>query len=146
TLCSLAGSMRKRGMSAGAILAALTVENEGRCEPPLPAHQVEKIARSVGGYGPEPFAGVTLKFTPVASLNGEAHAPVPQAVPAFGPIIPASRVKRVTEEAKWVWHGYLARSSITLFSALWKAGKTTLLAHLLRALAGPGRFCGLAVQ
>lgn len=36
----------------------------------------------------------------------------------------------------WLWEGYLARGNITLLTGLWKGGKTTLLAGLLRGLAG----------
>lgn len=39
-----------------------------------------------------------------------------------------------SQEPDWVWPGYLARGAITLFTGLWKAGKTTLLGHLLRDL------------
>jgi len=46
-LASLAGSMRQRGATAEAIAAALTVENETRCEPPLSPSEVAQIARSV---------------------------------------------------------------------------------------------------
>ena len=35
----------------------------------------------------------------------------------------------------WLWHGYLARGSLTLLTSLWKAGKTTLLTGLLQRLA-----------
>lgn len=52
TLASLAGSMRRRGMSQAAVLAALQVENEQRCDPPLPDHEVETIAASVARYAP----------------------------------------------------------------------------------------------
>ncbi len=38
------------------------------------------------------------------------------------------------EPPDWLWPNYLARGAITLFVGLWKAGKTTLLAHLLRDL------------
>lgn len=38
------------------------------------------------------------------------------------------------EEPDWVWPGYAACGAITLFTGLWKAGKTTLLGHLLRDL------------
>lgn len=51
-LTSLAGTMRRRGFSEAAILAALQVENVGRCQPPLSDDQVAKIARSVGRYEP----------------------------------------------------------------------------------------------
>lgn len=52
TLASLAGSMRDRGMSEGAICAALNVENEARCDPPLSERDVETIAKSIGRYAP----------------------------------------------------------------------------------------------
>lgn len=52
TLTSLAGSMRRRGMTYEEILAALLVVNTKRCNPPLDEAQVEKIARSVSQYKP----------------------------------------------------------------------------------------------
>lgn len=51
-LTSLAGSMRHRGMERDAILAALTVENESKCLPPLSAEEVAAIADSVSRYAP----------------------------------------------------------------------------------------------
>ncbi len=51
-LTSLAGSMRRRGMGAAEILAALEVTNERRCEPPLETAELEKIAESVSRYEP----------------------------------------------------------------------------------------------
>src|SRR2546423_578970 len=50
TLASLAGSMRRAGMSQEAIEAALLAENEGRCEPPLPEEEVRGIAASISRY------------------------------------------------------------------------------------------------
>lgn len=47
TFTSLAGSMRKRGMSEAGILAALRIEN-ARCEEPLPDADLQRIARSIG--------------------------------------------------------------------------------------------------
>jgi len=47
TFASLAGSMRRRGMTEAAILAALRIEN-GRCEEPLPDVDLQRIARSIG--------------------------------------------------------------------------------------------------
>jgi hypothetical protein len=52
TLTSLAGSMRKRGMSTEAIEAALLTENASRCQPPLEEKQVKKIAESIGNKAP----------------------------------------------------------------------------------------------
>src|SRR5215212_1860805 len=51
-LASIAGTMRRRGMEEPEILAALRTANELRCEPPLEAEEVEKIASSVARYAP----------------------------------------------------------------------------------------------
>lgn len=53
TLTSIAGTMRRRGFSEDAIVAALLIENKQRCNPPLPEHEVSAIATSVGRYAPE---------------------------------------------------------------------------------------------
>lgn len=50
SLASLAGTMRKRSMSAEAIEAALLEENRNRCNPPLPEDEVRRIAASVARY------------------------------------------------------------------------------------------------
>ena len=52
TLTSLAGSMRRRGMSHEAIEAALLTDNACRGVPPLPEEEVRKIAASVARYEP----------------------------------------------------------------------------------------------
>lgn len=39
-----------------------------------------------------------------------------------------------SESPDWIWPGYVARGGVTLLTGLWKAGKTTLLGHLLRDL------------
>jgi hypothetical protein len=56
-----------------------------------------------------------------------------------------SELEADAAELAWLWRGFIAACGITLFSALWKAGKTTLLAHLLRKMGtaqtdapGPG--------
>lgn len=51
-LASGAGTMRRRGFSEGAILAALKAENGARCKPPLEDDEVSKIARSIHRYQP----------------------------------------------------------------------------------------------
>lgn len=52
TLTSLAGTMRRRGMSADAIFQALMAENNAKCDPPLSADEVMMITKSVGRYEP----------------------------------------------------------------------------------------------
>jgi AAA domain len=46
---------------------------------------------------------------------------------------------------RWIWEGYLAAQRITLFTAIWKSGKTTLLAHLLANRKAGGELIGQAV-
>lgn len=48
TLASLAGTMRRKGMSAAAIEAALLEESRRRCEVPLPEDEVRRIAADIG--------------------------------------------------------------------------------------------------
>ena len=72
-LTSLAGSMRRRGMSTEAIEAALLEENRRRCEPPLPENEVRKIAASMERYEPAgPGRGVAYE-----AGRGERNWPDP---------------------------------------------------------------------
>jgi hypothetical protein len=57
-------------------------------------------------------------------------------------LIPCSQLHAVAEDVLWCWPGYLARGAVTLVSAYMKSGKTTLLAHLLKALGPGGPFLG----
>lgn len=50
TMFKLAASLRTRGLSEEALLAALMKENEKRCDPPLPEREVRTIAHSAGRY------------------------------------------------------------------------------------------------
>ena len=72
-LTSLAGSMRRRGASAAAILGALEIENS-RCVPLLPAKQLEAIANSIGRCPPAPntrSAGRTLVVKTLSEVQPE---------------------------------------------------------------------------
>ncbi len=62
--------------------------------------------------------------------------------------IPMSEVSSHFEEKTtgWLWHGFLFPGDVTLLTSLWKAGKTTLLAGLLRQLGEGGMFLGRAVR
>jgi len=65
-LTSLAGSMRRRGASYDAILAALREENANRVRPPLSDGQLKKIAKSIAG---KPPAGVGEHFTDLGNAR-----------------------------------------------------------------------------
>lgn len=53
TLFRLASSLRRIGMASESIMAALCVENQAKCRPPLSEAEVGAIARSVDRYEPE---------------------------------------------------------------------------------------------
>ncbi|MHB8459092.1 MAG: bifunctional DNA primase/polymerase [Candidatus Limnocylindrales bacterium] len=74
TLASLAGTMRRRGMTAAEIEAALLAVNTGRCRPPLSDEAVRGIATSVGRYPP---GGRTTPPQPVVGDHqvGDRAAP-----------------------------------------------------------------------
>jgi putative DNA primase/helicase len=88
TLTSLAGSMRRCGMTSDAIEAALLAENQVSCDPPLAELEVQRIAVSVGRYQPARHGGTsvatteevpsaeTVAWPDLASL-GEELPPVP---------------------------------------------------------------------
>src|SRR5690348_2782092 len=46
----------------------------------------------------------------------------------------------------WLWQGYIASGNITLFTSLWKAGKTTLISVLLARLHDGQPLAGLRVR
>ena len=54
-LASLAGTLRRNGLAAETILAALNAENATSCMPPLDDDEVEKIADSIAGYSAGPI-------------------------------------------------------------------------------------------
>lgn len=79
TLTSIAGGMRRQGVSEDAIKAALSVVNLTKCQPPLSDDEVSKIAKSVMGYeavgrGPSSFFE-GKQFVPkrVADVIREKH-------------------------------------------------------------------------
>jgi len=53
-LASIAGALRRRGLTQSEIEAALLVANRERCVPPLPEPEVIRIARSISRYPPGP--------------------------------------------------------------------------------------------
>jgi hypothetical protein len=82
-LTSLAGSMRRRGMSQSAIAAALLEENRKRCEPPLRDGEVRRIAGSVARYAPAPEATAPPRATTAPQALTAREWPEPLADEAF---------------------------------------------------------------
>jgi hypothetical protein len=128
TLASLAGTMRRRGMSAAAIAAGLLATNAERCRPPLPESEVRTIAASVARYEP-----------------AETTAPAPLAEPSTAPAVWTVRQLAEmpsAEEEYIVADGILTRGGKMLVYARSGAGKTTLLDFLAGPLATGRPFLG----
>jgi len=79
---------------------------------------------------------------PVQTLTlgaaGNAMVPTQTLRPSSSPTItfnakPASQLAP-NETLEWVWRGYIARGHISLMTALWKAGKSTLLGHMIKQM------------
>lgn len=66
--------------------------------------------------------------------------------PSLEPLAFADLAAAAPPKAAWLWHGYLAKGSVTLLTSQWKTGKTTLLSVLLARLNAGGTLAGLAVE
>ena len=103
-LFKLASSLRARGLSQKAIIAALMEENRSRCSPPLPNREVETIAKSAGRYE-----------------QGEVKTPVtPRPV-----LVKASEVPY--EPPRWTIAPYFQRGKGTLIQGDNGSGKTAFM-------------------
>jgi hypothetical protein len=58
---------------------------------------------------------------------------------------PSELARAALPRLSWLWHGYLAPGKVTALISTPKAGKTTLVSHLLARLARGGALAGLAV-
>lgn len=68
TLTSIAGRMRRFGISGKAIDAALQATNCDRCSPPLDPREVSQIAASVAKYAPNQIAVMEVEGSEVAAF------------------------------------------------------------------------------
>jgi hypothetical protein len=82
---------------------------------------------------------------PRGFLLGEPAGVSPEPAGAFPEPVPIEQLTAIDLDDAWRVKGLLGTGSITLFSALWKSGKTTFLAHVLKALGGDAPFVGLSV-
>jgi Bifunctional DNA primase/polymerase, N-terminal/AAA domain/Primase C terminal 1 (PriCT-1) len=106
TLTSLAGAMRRKGISPAAIEAAMLAENQQRCNPPLPEDEVRGIAKSAGNWSPA----------------GNRRADV----------VCLADVK--AQPIHWLWEPYIPLKMLTLLSGDPGVGKTALMMALAASL------------
>ena len=116
-LASLAGSMRRRGMTAEAIEAALLTENEARCSPPLPDAEVQRIASSISKYEPS---------APVATA------------PAARSLISARLADVEPVPVRWLWRPYLPAGKLVIIEGDPGLGKTWVSLALAATVSAGG--------
>ena len=63
----------------------------------------------------------------------------------FAPVL-LSDLTNEQGDIDWIWEGFLARGHKTLFSALWKSGKSTLIAQLLKAIQDGKELAGKSTK
>lgn len=134
-LASMAGSMRRRGMSREAIEAALTIESDLKCEPPLDPKEIGKIAASYAKYEPtdvpEPNAldRKAATFTDIVA-KWKAQGPVKRARTGWPAFDEAAR-------------GGLAFGRRTFLAGAPNAGKTAAAAVLAHRYWQDGYVVGI---
>jgi Bifunctional DNA primase/polymerase, N-terminal/AAA domain/Primase C terminal 1 (PriCT-1) len=158
TLLSLAGTMRRRGLSAEEIHVSLAAVNERRCRPPLPTGEIAELARDVARrYRPEPpdpeqerieqLAEALLDETGEGqkSRGSEEDPARPRADSRL--IIPMSEFLASSgEEADWLVDHLIARYTMSLIAGLPKVGKSTFVFAAIAAITRIGEFLGLPVR
>lgn len=129
-LASLAGSMRRRGMTQPEIEAALVAINATRVEPPLDDEDVRRIAHSVARYG---VADDVLKLVERGQRDpvyGDETTP--------GYSITTQTIKEICDLPEQGYDQLLGplvyRGLRTLVGAATGEGKTTLVMWMVRAI------------
>lgn len=123
TLTSIAGGLRSKGLSEGAIYAALNIENQRVCTPPLGDDEIRHIAFSVGRYTPqEPIDPVSDPDAPPDHEN------------TLRPYLFRDFMAQTFEE-KEILGFHIGKRDIAIIQAATNAGKTTLLRNVGMCMA-----------
>jgi hypothetical protein len=132
-LASLAGAMRAAcSMSEAEMLAALSVANELRCNPPLPASEIAQICRSIAAY---PTGGRDVALD---AATGDAAA---EALSIKPPVQldyylePASGYLDQSAPARWLVKSWVPESGLSMIYGDSGTGKSFLAIDLACCIA-----------
>jgi predicted nucleic acid-binding Zn ribbon protein len=152
TLFRLACRLRAAGVPAE-WTTRLVAEVASRCTPPWgsgpdeesPERLVERVYRR---YQPNPELVVVngkheFDSPHIEEDRGEKNS---NSIPDSWLPVPISELGTDTVGVEWLWDGFLARGHVTDFIGLWKSGKTTFVAALLRLMASGGELAGQPVR
>lgn len=127
-LTSIAGRLRRAGLSATELEAALTQINRERCSPPLQGADVERIARSVGRY----------ELAALPAEERKAELPIRLDL--------GSLAQREPAKPQFVVEDWLPRGEVTLMGAHGGTGKSMIGLQLAVSIATGKHFFGLDTQ
>ncbi|MFV0443618.1 MAG: bifunctional DNA primase/polymerase [Planctomycetaceae bacterium] len=136
TLAKLAGTMRRVGMSPGEIQAALLKANTDRCQPPLDAREVVRIAESVGRYEPDQISVALIEnhWEQFVATGGDA-------VFRFQTIT-SRELNAADYRQEFLVENILVRGQPMIVAGPRKALKTNSCIDLALSLGGGGLFLG----
>ena len=130
-LAALAGAMRHHGMGQAEILAALSVANELRCNPPLPSSELSQIVDSICRYQPD-------ADTALDAATGDAAA---EALSIKPPVQldyylePASGYLDQSAPARWLVKSWVPESGLSMIYGDSGTGKSFLAIDLACCIA-----------
>jgi len=134
TLMSVLGAARRRG-AVEAELRALAQAMNTRCKPPLDKAALDRMARSIARYAPEPddlnMPELLASVPPAGGKTPTAHLVFQTPVDLF-----ATRERHLD----YVLAPYLIADALTDFTGPAKAGKTRFRNYLIRCLVN-GESC-----
>ncbi len=114
-----------------------------RNNPPLPLGELQSVFNSIKAreLSKNPRQD-SPPYTVGTDLSRVADIPALETnTISYTPLL-LSQLSSEENPVEWVWEGFLARKHLTLLSALWKAGKTTLITNLLKVMQEEGNLAG----
>jgi hypothetical protein len=136
TLTSIAGHLRRGGLSEAEMLPALEAINGLRCQPPLEDAEVARIAHSVGRYPPDQVTVAVAENWAATTLGTVEHTP--PTIAALCAAKPALRPPLID--------GILRLGETMNVIAAPKVGKSWLVTDLALAVATGRPWLGYATQ
>lgn len=134
TIASNAGAMRRKGMTEAEMTPSLLKVNENRCEPPLAEPEIHAIVKSIARYKPEDVP----RDSELSAKYGDGVA----AERKLRFLTAKEMANSTREEVEYVARPFVAKGAITDITAKPKAGKTTLLSHLIANVLDGKPFLG----
>jgi len=129
-LAALAGAMRHHGMGQAEILAALSVANELRCNPPLPSSELSQIVDSICRYAADQDTALDAAIGDAAAEALSIKPP-----PSDYHLEQASGWLAQPAPPRWLVHHWLPDSGLAMLFGPSGAGKTFAALSMAASIA-----------